>query len=145
MKRIQQGFTLIELMIVVAIIGILAAVAIPAYQDYTIRAKVSEIIGFAAAMKTSVSECALSRGGVALCDDLGAGIDVANVIATSPYITNVTVGAGVITITPDWATLGATTATTDMVMTPTYSAGGVTWVCSITVAADAKYFPNSCR
>ena len=60
MKRMQQGFTLIELMIVVAIIGILAAVAIPAYQDYTIRAKVTEGVGLAAAAKTSVSEYRLS-------------------------------------------------------------------------------------
>ena len=56
MKRVQQGFTLIELMIVVAIIGILAAIAIPAYQDYTIRAKVSEVIGLASATKTTLYE-----------------------------------------------------------------------------------------
>ena len=62
MKRMQQGFTLIELMIVVAIIGILAAVAIPAYQDYTIRARVTEGLGFAAAAKTAVSEFYISQG-----------------------------------------------------------------------------------
>ena len=62
MKKAQQGFTLIELMIVVAIIGILAAVAIPAYQDYTIRAKVTEIIGLGAAAKTSISEYYTSVG-----------------------------------------------------------------------------------
>ena len=58
----QQGFTLIELMIVVAIIGILAAVALPAYQDYTTRAKVSEVIAFGSSAKTAVSECAISNG-----------------------------------------------------------------------------------
>ncbi|MDX1756690.1 MAG: pilin [Marinobacter sp.] len=62
MKKVQQGFTLIELMIVVAIIGILAAVAIPAYQDYTIRAKVSEVLTIASAARTSVAEYYISTG-----------------------------------------------------------------------------------
>src|SRR5882757_2289554 len=62
MKRIQQGFTLIELMIVVAIVGILAAIALPAYQDYAIRARVSEALAAAGACKTSIAEYAASRG-----------------------------------------------------------------------------------
>ncbi|HET9208221.1 MAG TPA: pilin, partial [Burkholderiaceae bacterium] len=66
MKRVQQGFTLIELMIVVAIIGILAAVALPAYQDYTTRAKVSEVIVMASPAKLAVAESASSLGSLAL-------------------------------------------------------------------------------
>ena len=67
MKRVQQGFTLIELMIVVAIIGILAAIALPAYQDYTIRAKVSEVVLAASNPKTNVAELFQSKGYLAHC------------------------------------------------------------------------------
>ena len=74
MKKLQQGFTLIELMIVVAIIGILAAIAIPAYQDYTIRAQVSEGMNLAAAAKTAVAETYLNRG-AAPANRAEAGMD----------------------------------------------------------------------
>ena len=93
-KKIQQGFTLIELMIVVAIIGILAAIAIPAYQDYTIRAQVTEGLSLASAIKTSVAESYADKGAwpVALVN-LG--------ILNQPvgkYVTGITVGTGSITI-----------------------------------------------
>ena len=93
-KKVQQGFTLIELMIVVAIIGILAAIAIPAYQDYTIRAKVTEGIGLADAAKTAVSEAYQSG-------DLKGVTALAGSWVSTPtkYVSGVTVaGTGVITV-----------------------------------------------
>lgn len=143
--QMQKGFTLIELMIVVAIIGILAAVALPAYQDYTVRAKMSEVIGFAAAARTAVSECAAAKGAVTDCDDAASGIDTVSTIAASDYITSLTVDAGVITFGLDWDELGASTGTADLVYTPDYTDGGIGWECGMSVAADYKYVPTSCR
>lgn len=97
MKRtMQQGFTLIELMIVVAIIGILAAVALPAYQDYTARAKITEVIGFMSAAKAGVAEAYASEGSLAKIDTDKAGVDSK---VTSKYLKSLAVAAGVITAT----------------------------------------------
>ena len=147
MKKVQQGFTLIELMIVVAIIGILAAVAIPAYQDYTIRAKVTEGLGLAGMAKTAVAETYSSKG-VAPGNNASAGIASAASI-TGNSVTSVTVGAsGLITILYK-ATLGGTpTANSKSVMLkPTFGAGGVTWDCTSTAGTDmpSKYMPAQCR
>ena len=143
MKRsIQQGFTLIELMIVVAIIGILAAVALPAYQDYTTRAKVSEIIVMASPAKLAVAETASSLGGL-------AGITVANSGYTFPGITaHVTL----IAITPATGVITATSqvpaAPGFIVFVPTEIAGTgqLTWVCNTAATTVvAKFLPAVCR
>ena len=98
MKKVQQGFTLIELMIVVAIIGILAAIAIPAYQDYTIRAQVSEGMNLAAAAKAAVAETYLNRG-TAPANRTVAGMTANAADTNGKYVSSVAVTNGTITIT----------------------------------------------
>jgi type IV pilus assembly protein PilA len=142
MKRAQQGFTLIELMIVVAIIGILAAIALPAYQDYTIRSKVSEGLVLASSAKTAVADTAASRSGLANVTQTNSGYTFpAN---GSPYVASIAVAdGGAITITTR-----ATGATADpvLVLTPTQAVAEnpITWVCT-TTAGLPKHVPANCR
>lgn len=149
MKKVQQGFTLIELMIVVAIIGILAAVALPAYQDYTIRARMAEPLGFIAQMKISVSECLLTTGSASLCNTSTlAGISPANIAAGSAFVSAVQVGAaGIITLTPNWGLLGDSSASGNITFTPdtTNLTSGVSWDCDSTTDTVNKYLPADCR
>jgi type IV pilus assembly protein PilA len=98
MMKLQKGFTLIELMIVVAIIGILAAIAIPAYQDYTIRAQVTEGMNLAAAAKAAVAEDFLNEG-LPPIDRTDAGMSSLPTDTTGKYVTQVAVANGVITVT----------------------------------------------
>ena len=136
MKRsLQKGFTLIELMIVVAIIGILAAVASPAYQDYTVRAKVSEIILAASGAKTAITEATATYGALPATGTTSVTINnqVSKYVASVVWTTVVTATAA-----GDSAITGST-----IVLTPTLLNGQVTWVCGGTILA--KYRPASCQ
>jgi type IV pilus assembly protein PilA len=138
MKAIQKGFTLIELMIVVAIIGILAAVALPAYQDYTVRARVSELILAASGFKTSISE-AVQAAGTGVISDASPQISQLTV-AVVGKVTGGTINGstGVIIISGD-----STTQNAVVTMTPSASSGGtLTWSCT---GAPSRFMPASCR
>jgi len=137
MKRIQQGFTLIELMIVVAIIGILAAVALPAYRDYTIRAKVSEVMLASSGARTAVSEAAATVGALPTTAQVTIGGQSTKYVSAIAYD-----GAGVITAT---ATGDSAIAGSTITLTGAYNTtnGTVDWTCGGTILA--KYRPSSCQ
>ena len=135
MKKTQQGFTLIELMIVVAIIGILAAIALPAYQDYTIRSRVSEIILAASSTRTCVTE-ASQLAGQATGGTCSAPAVVGKISAAT---LNATTGVVSISCAAD-ATTSCGAAVT-VTLTPTWATSTVTWACT---GAPARYVPQSC-
>ena len=153
MKHLQKGFTLIELMIVVAIIGILAAVALPAYQDYTIRAKMSELILAMSACRTSITEVYQSGGSTPTANAWGCEGNVA-----SKYVAGIsTDGNGIVTATvrsispsvdSSVITLAPLTGAGTVANSATMGVGLFGWRCGSTTDgtnANGKYLPGSCR
>ena len=144
MKKLQQGFTLIELMIVIAILGILMAIAIPAYQDYQVRAKVSEGMNLASGAKLAVAEVKSSSG---TFPSTPGSAGISNTI-TGNNVKSVTVGtSGLISVTYS----GPTEINGKVLgLKPTFTGGSVKWACTAagtnnTTTVASKYLPSQCR
>jgi type IV pilus assembly protein PilA len=135
MKSLQKGFTLIELMIVVAIIGILAAVALPAYQDYTIRAKVTELMLVASGFRTSITE-KYQTDGTLLSAGSGLTVTLAGKLAGGSVSNN-----GIIIVAGSATGTSVGTIVT-ITLTPSVSGGTLVWSCA---GSPQKYLPSSCR
>ena len=142
MKKRQLGFTLIELMIVVAIIGILAAIAIPAYQDYTIRAQVSEGLTLVSGAKTAVSEYWLESGAWPANNDQAGLADKHDIIGT--YVEHIAVEDNVIEIKYGYD--AHTTIFDEKIeLTAVASGGSVIWTCASGGVIQPKHLPAACR
>lgn len=148
-NKVQKGFTLIELMITVAIVGILSAVALPAYSDYTNRAKAAEAISLLGGLKIQVADYYNSKSD--LPDDATAlgKTNATDSLSTGKYVDTITLGAnGVLTATfGDTAKAGGDLAAKTVSMTPTVNNGQLTWVCAAgaTNPVPAQYLPSGCK
>src|SRR5690554_4160308 len=144
-KTVQKGFTLIELMIVVAIIGILAAVALPAYQDYTIRAQVSEGLSLGSGARVAMTEFHQQRGDWPTTN-ASAGLAAAASIS-GKYVSEVNVTTpGVITVVFGGPDAHTNISGDSLLLSASSTGGSVDWVCkSAPGGIEAKYLPSSCR
>jgi type IV pilus assembly protein PilA len=145
MKTVQKGFTLIELMIVVAIIGILAAIAIPAYQDYTIRAQVTEGLNLASDLKAAVGEVYADTGTGTGINSGSMGIPASD-YKSGKYVTSIEVGNGTITITYGGSANAKIHGKTLTLVPSVNQNDDVIWTCGGTgTSLEEKYLPASCR
>lgn len=144
MKKTQQGFTLIELMIVVAIIGILAALAVPAYLDYAVRAQVASGLHLASGAKASVTEYFQDQGAFPNSNNLAGLSAPGNIVGR--YVTQVEVtGAGLIQVTFGGAEVNTKILNAVLTMTPSDTDGSVSWDCTGDVTLVDKWLPPVCR
>lgn len=143
MKAIQKGFTLIELMIVIAILGILAVVALPAYQDYTVRAKISEGLALAEPAKLAVAETSAALGGLNKITATNTGYTFPT--GGTKYVKTITIGAGNGKITVETKDTGSSTDPT-FVLTPTQTKpeDPISWECK-SKGGEPKHLPANCR
>jgi len=150
MKTMQKGFTLIELMIVVAIIGILAAVAIPAYQDYIARSQASEGVQMGAALKTPLAEFVSDRGewpaGITAVTSNTKGSYVSDIVLQNPIDPTASV-PGSIELMVTFKTDGVSAGIKGKTMIFSTADTGANWSCNVAVAGDidSKYLPGACR
>jgi len=143
MKKVQQGFTLIELMIVVAIIGILAAVAVPMYLDYTVRSQIAEGLNLSTSAKVAVTEFFQDRG-VFPTNNTAAGVEAATDIQ-GKYVSSITVADDVITVQYGNEVNAQVFGETITLTADTTSAGSVKWVCASGGVIQDNHLPAACR